>query len=161
VNILEGSLLGGGSDLGPLSALLLDLVEGGTNDGPLDLHDLPRLLLLDFLRGTLLVDTPVDLRPLDLTGVALVEESLLDLGADEHEGLHVGTGIATAMTGVDLVARELADFGPKGCEDGGIRSAYGPSFSCQPLHKRPQGHTAQGGARTSFCSIQKDQPLRG
>lgn len=113
-SVLEGSLLSGSTDLRPLSALLLDLVEGGTDDVPLHLHDLPGLLLLDLGGGALLVDAPVHGRPEHLTGVALLEESLLGLGVDEDEGLHVGTGIATAMTRVDLVPRELADFSPNG-----------------------------------------------
>merc|ERR1711941_124709 len=110
LDLLEGSLLSGSTDLRPLSALLLDLVEGGTDDVPLYLHDLPGLLLLDLGGGALLVDAPVHGRPEHLAGVALLEESLLGLGVDEDEGLHVGTGIATAMTRVDLVPGELADF---------------------------------------------------
>merc|ERR1711941_66831 len=83
LDLLEGSLLSGSTDLRPLSALLLDLVEGGTDDVPLHLHDLPGLLLLDLGGGTLLVDAPVHGRPEHLTGVALLEESLLGLGVDE------------------------------------------------------------------------------
>merc|ERR1711941_95459 len=56
LDLLEGSLLSGSTDLRPLSALLLDLVEGGTDNVPLHLHDLPGLLLLDLGGGTLLVD---------------------------------------------------------------------------------------------------------
>lgn len=114
--VLQGSLLGSGSDLGPLSLLLLDLVKSGTNDVPLDLHDPPGLLLVHLVRGALLVDAPVHLRPLYLTRVALPQESLLAFGINEDECLHVRASITPAMAWVDLVAREVANFGPSGGE---------------------------------------------
>ncbi len=121
---------------------MLDLIKSGTNNVSLDLDDPPCLLLLNLSGDSLLVDASVHLGPLHLTRVVFLQESFFALGIDEDEGLpfrmflywggirsksrgqrksarsrylHVLTDVSPAMARVDLVTRELANFGPVEC----------------------------------------------
>lgn len=83
----NGSLAGGGTNLGLLVAAGVDLLERGTDDTTLVLDGLARALLGDLLGDTLLVESSVNDSPGDLTGVLALQEERLVLGADKAEDL--------------------------------------------------------------------------
>ena len=70
-----------------LGLLLLDQIDGGTNDGTLDLDTTGDLLLGSSFSDTLLVETTEDNGPVQLGGLETLHEVGLTLGVDETEDL--------------------------------------------------------------------------
>lgn len=101
----------------------------GCSGAYLGLDILPAPLLGDFLSETLLVHTPVDDGPRDLSGVLSLQEEGFRLGADESEDLEdssnerefrrkerqgtylgVTPNVELSLGGVDLLTGEVAQF---------------------------------------------------
>jgi len=91
--LLDGLLAGGAAGLGALGTLLLDHVQGSTNDGTLGLDGAARALLGDLLRDTLAVLATVQNGPRNAAGVLALEEKRLRLAVLEAEDLAVTTDV--------------------------------------------------------------------
>lgn len=106
----DGGLSGSVSDFRLGVSLGQDGGKVGTDDSSLGLDVLPAPLLGDLLSETLLVHTPVDNGPCDLSGVLSLQEQGLGLGADESEDLGVTPNVKLSLGRVDLLTREVAQF---------------------------------------------------
>ena len=81
--------LGGGADFGTLGLLLLDVIEGHTDDGLLELDGALALLLAAFLSLALLVHAAPLLGPRELHSLLLLHVKGGGLVGDEHESLAI------------------------------------------------------------------------
>jgi len=95
--LLDSGLAGGSTGLGPHGPLLLDDIEGSTNDGTLGLDGATSALLGGLLSDTLAVLSAEKDGPRNAAGVLALEEEGLGLSALEAEDLAVATDEQLAL----------------------------------------------------------------
>ena len=110
LDLLEGGVALGGTDLGLLGGALADIVEGKTNDGTGDLVGAATVLLDGDVGGALLVQTAPGLGPYELGGLLPLHGKAVGLGGAEEERLAITTDEELAVTGVDTVLGESTEF---------------------------------------------------
>ena len=109
LDLLLGSLLLGIPESLVLGAPLGDLINTGSDDGTLDLVDLPGPLLKNSLTEPLLVPLPPGLSPNELGGLLPLLHHTLSLGRSEGDGAAVTAHEKHSISGVDTVVAESAD----------------------------------------------------
>ena len=101
LTILDGLSTSGLTGLGSHGTLLLDDIEGSTNNSTLVLNSLAGSLLVDLLSDTLLVLSAVENSPRDSSGVLSLLEKRCSLGGVKSKDLGVTSDEELALlTGV-------------------------------------------------------------
>lgn len=118
LDLLEGGITLGGTDLGLLGGALAHVVEGKTDDSTGDLVGAAAGLLDGDVGGALLVQTAPGLGPYELGGLLPLHGKAVGLGGAEEDGLAITTDEELAVPGVDPVLGESTEFSYRNSREG-------------------------------------------